>query len=132
MEALFKKFNYPSASRFYQILKDNGITQSHSQVKAFVDKHAISQVHKPVQQITASVINESWQVDLLDYYKYSYKNRGFHFLMFSIKEYLERCKSKSPVDTVKAFKNMTAKLKPQKGIYCCIQPNELAGRNSYF
>lgn len=124
MEALYIKYNYPSAAKFYQILKENGINQSHSQVKAFIEKQAISQVHKPVQQvrskqraITASVINESWQIDLLDYYKYSYKNSGFHFLfvaidVFSRKAYLEPCKSKSPTDTVKAFKKMTMDIKP--------------------
>ena len=129
MDALYKKYNYPSAVRFYQILKENGITdQSHSQVKAFVDKQAISQVHKPVRQlrskeraITASVVNETFQIDLLDYYKYSKKNNGFHFLLvavdvFTRKAYIEPCKSKSPEDTVKAFKKIVNDSKPM-GIY---------------
>ena len=31
MDALYKKYNYPSAVRFYQILKENGITDQHVQ-----------------------------------------------------------------------------------------------------
>ena len=125
MDALYKKYNYPSAVRFYQILKENGITnQSHSQVKAFVDKQAISQVHKPVREIssreryiTASAPNQNLQIDLLDYYKYSYKNKGFHFLfvavdVFTRKAYLEPCKSKKPEDTKKAFQKILKDVKP--------------------
>lgn len=129
MDALYKKYNYPSAVRFYQILKENGITnQSHSQVRAFVDQQAISQVHKPVRQltskeraITASVINETFQIDLLDYYRYFRTNKGFHFLfvavdVFTRKAYVQPCKSKKPEDTVKAFKEIVKGNKPM-GIY---------------
>ena len=125
MDELYKIYNYPSAVRFYQILKENGITnQSHSQVKAFVDKQAISQVHKPVREIrskeryiTASAPNQNLQIDLLDYYKYSYKNKGYHFLMvavdvFTRKAYLEPCKSKKPEDTKKAFQKILKDIKP--------------------
>ena len=46
MDALFKQYNYPPANKFYQILKGNNIKATHNQVKEFIEKQAISQVHK--------------------------------------------------------------------------------------
>ena len=47
MEELYKINNFPSATRFYEILKQNNIQASHKQVKEFIAKQNIQQVLKP-------------------------------------------------------------------------------------
>ena len=118
MEALYKKYAFPSASRFYEILKENGLKVSHSAVKEFVNNQAVAQIHKPVKHvvaqqrnITASEPNEIWQIDLLDYHNYNKQNKGYNWILIAVdfftrKAYAEPIKSKTPTNTLEAFKKM--------------------------
>ena len=118
MDALYKKYNFPSAGKFCQILKENGVKATHKQVKEFIEKQSVAQVHKPVvhriaqqQTITAESINQDWQIDLLDYSNYSTKNRGHKWILicidvFSRKAYAEPLKTKEPNNILDAFRKI--------------------------
>jgi hypothetical protein len=78
MDELYKKFNFPSAKRFYDILKENNIKATHNEVNAFISQQSVNQIHKPIihikaneRPIVAQFANEQFQLDLLDYSKYS-------------------------------------------------------------
>ena len=90
MEELYKINNFPSATRFYEILKQNNIQASHKQVKEFIAKQNIQQVLKPTfhqkssnKRIIAIAPFSSWQIDLLDYSKYSTTNKGIKFFIYT-------------------------------------------------
>ena len=129
MEELYIKFAFPSASRFYEILKENGVKATHAQVKEFISKQAVSQIHKPIKDIksnhkniTATELNEIWQIDLLDYSKYSQQNKGFHWCLiivdfFTRKAYAEPVKNKTPPSVLDAFKKIITTDNKPKVIY---------------
>jgi hypothetical protein len=91
MEELYSANNYPSLKRFTDILKENGIKSTQKEIKEFIQNHKVNQLHKPVQKIrkklkhiTASFPNEIWQIDLLDYQKYSKQNKGFKYIFIAV------------------------------------------------
>ena len=119
---------YPSKARFTQKLKQLNIEATPKQIDNFLFKQAVNQVHKPAphlkynqRHITASGINQMWQIDLLDYSKYSTTNKNFNFILvavdvFSRFAYAEPIKKKEAILTRDAFDKMiTADNKP-----CCI------------
>jgi hypothetical protein len=118
MDNLFKEFNFPSLNKFYQILKDKGLKYTRKQVKEFIDNQNVNQVHKNFVErksnqlhITAIVPNELFQIDLLDYQKYSSTNKGFKWILicidvFTRKAYAEPVKSKTSNLTKNAFKRI--------------------------
>ena len=118
MDKLYKIYNYPSGARFYQILKENDIKASHTQVKEFIAKQNVHQVLKPVfhhktadQYIVGIAPNNQWQIDLLDYYKYSSANKGIKYILicvdiFTRKAYAEGIKLKTPEVCSEAFEKI--------------------------
>jgi len=50
MDVLYEQYNYPSAKRFYDILKEKGHKYTLAEVKAFIEKQNVAQVHKVVQK----------------------------------------------------------------------------------
>jgi hypothetical protein len=118
MDELFKQYNYPPANRFYQILKGNGIKATHLQVKEFIEKQVVSQVHKKIEKrkskykhFLASFPNEIFQIDLLDYQKYAQQNRGFKWVLicidvFTRKAYGKPVKNKTANLVKEAFKSI--------------------------
>ena len=103
MENLYKINNYPSATRFYEILKENNIAASHKQVKEFVARQNIQQVKPPIhtksgeKRIIAVAPFSQWQIDLLDYYKYSTTNKGMKYIVFVVLIYLHEKPMQNPL-----------------------------------
>ena len=46
MEDLYAEYNFPSAQRFYAILRENGEPRTHKEVREFIEKQAVAQVLK--------------------------------------------------------------------------------------
>ena len=128
MERIYKEYNYPSLKQFTEILKENGIKKTQKEIKAFIKNQEVSQLHTPVQKIkqnlkhiTASSPNEIWQIDLLDYQKYSRQNKGYKFIFIAVDVFTRQAratsiKNKTTPKTEEAFKILTAHEKP-KAIY---------------
>lgn len=125
MEDIYREYNYPSLKRFTEILKDRGLKKSQKEIKEFIEKQNVGQLHKPVQKvkknlkhITASSPNEIWQIDLLDYQKYSRQNRGFKYILICVDVFTrqaraEPIKNKTSTTTDDAFKKITRETQPQ-------------------
>ena len=125
MEELYKKFNYPSAAKFHKILKDEGVNISLNQVKEFLANQSVDQIHKVVNKnrnkfkyITANTPNEIFQIDLLDYTKYSRTNKGYKWILicvdvFTRKAYAVPMKDKTAKLTEEAFKQIIKEDKPK-------------------
>ena len=91
MEQIYREYNYPSLKRLSEILKEKGLKKTQKEIKTFIENQKVSQLHKPVQKvkknlkhITASSPNEIWQIDLLDYQKYSRTNKGFRYIFICV------------------------------------------------
>jgi len=125
LEKIYKKFNYPSEKRLYTIIQELGMKASHKDLKEFIAKQSVYQIHKPVQNIvsnqrhiTASEPNEIWQIDLLDYTNYSKQNKGFHWVLIAIdfftrKAYAEPIKTKTPKSVLDGFQKIVINNKPK-------------------
>ena len=48
IDELYKTHYYPNVTRFYQILKENGIKRTLKEVKEFISLQGVSQIHKPI------------------------------------------------------------------------------------
>ena len=48
MEDLYAEYNFPSAQRFYAILRENGEPRTHKEVREFIEKQAVAQVLKKI------------------------------------------------------------------------------------
>ena len=117
MEELFKKFNYPSFAKFKIILKNHNVQFTNDEIKEFINNQVSTQLHKTMPQrkenykfIVANEPFEMLQIDLLDYQKYSMKNKGFHFILvaidiFSRFAFAMPIKSKKPENVLDAFKS---------------------------
>jgi hypothetical protein len=118
---LYKMNYFPSESRFYEILKENGIKRTHKEVINFIENQALKQVFQPIvkrvkdlKPIVAFTENEQMQMDLLDYSKYKTSNKYFSWILIGIdiytrKAYAEPLKTKSPNDVLEGFKKMNVK-----------------------
>ena len=118
MEELYAKFNFPSADKFKKILERNGINATLKEVKEFIKKQSINQIHKEKKKIknnqefiTALNAFEIVQIDLLDYQKYAKQNKGFNYILiivdiFSRKAFAEPIKNKKPISVLNAFKKI--------------------------
>jgi hypothetical protein len=125
MEQIYREYNYPSLKRFSEILKEKGLKKSQKEVKDFIETQKVGQLHKPVQKvkrnlkhITSSSPDEIWQIDLLDYQKYSRQNRGFKYIficvdVFTRQARAEPIKNKTSTSTDDAFKKITKQNQPQ-------------------
>jgi transposase InsO family protein len=88
MEDLYRKYNYPSAGKLYEIAKREGIKTTHKQIKEFLSKQHVSQVFrkdKPKKGfIVAFSPEERVQMDLIDVSKFSQKNKGFSWILLIV------------------------------------------------
>ena len=118
LSELYEKFNYPSAAKFYQILKGLNIKVSTKEVQNFVNQQTIKEVHAPVIKnrnfeghITAHTRNERWQMDLLDFQTYGTRNKNFNWILividvFSRYAYARAIKTKSTTDVANALEDI--------------------------
>lgn len=125
MEELYSANNYPSLKRFTEILKENGIKKTQKEIKEFIQNHKVNQLHKPVQKIrknlkhiTASSPNEIWQMDLLDYQKYSKQNKGFKYIFIAVDIFTrqaraEPIKAKTAENTAVVMAKILGDVKPK-------------------
>lgn len=124
MNELYREFNYPSANQFYKIVRDNGIKATLKEIKDFISQQAVQQLHKPVRQIkskmkhiTASAPNEIFQIDLLDYQKYSRFNKGFNWILICVDIFTRQAQAlpiltKHSANAAEAFEKMILDVKP--------------------
>jgi hypothetical protein len=115
MEQLYKQYFYPSAKKFYEILREHDIPATHAEVKEFIEGYNVSQVHKPVRKekkkqlnTIASTAEDEFQIDLLDYSKFKTSNRHFSWILVAIdlftrKGYAQPVKNKTPSSVLDAF-----------------------------
>lgn len=120
MDELYVKFNYPSASKFKEILKQNGVSATHKQVADFVKSQSVAQLHKPTPNIkenykfiVALKPFEMMQIDLLDYQKYSRQNGGNKYILIGVDvftryAFAKPIKDKTPESVLKAFQQFDA------------------------
>jgi len=115
IEELYKNNYYPGLNKLYQICKKAGLNLTYKQIKNFLDSQTTAQLHKvtiPRQKsITATHINEGWQLDLVDYSKISKNNNGVKWLLvvvdiFSRYAFIEPMKNKTAEETAEAFEKI--------------------------
>ena len=121
MEELYKNYNYPSAAKFKEILKQNNAKATNKEINDFVNNYTINQLHKPVSNyklnfkfITTNEPYEMLQIDLLDYTKYSTTNKGYKYILIAIDiftryAYAEPIKNKTPSSVLQAFMKFNIK-----------------------
>ena len=111
MNQLYIKYGFPSLSKFWEIVKDEGY--KYKDVKEFIEQQKEDQVHKLVRKrkgfITA--FNGDYMADLLDMSTYSGSNKGYKWILiivnlFTRQGYAYPLKNKKPNELVKAF-NLT-------------------------
>lgn len=117
MEELYKKFNYPSLEKFKIILKNHNVPYTNKEVNEFIENQVSFQLHKTTNNkrqnlkfIVAREPFEMLQIDLLDYQKYSMKNKGFHYVLIAIDifsrfAFATPIKHKTPADVLEGFKS---------------------------
>ena len=88
MEALYRKYNFPSAGKLYQIAQREGIKTTHKEVKEFLSKQQVSQVFRkdPPKKgfIVAFSPEERVQMDLVDLSKFAQKNKGYNWIFLIV------------------------------------------------
>jgi hypothetical protein len=89
MDALYKKYNYPSKAKFYAIAKKEGLNITLNDIDKFLNKQHVAQVFskKIVQKpgfIVAFHPEERIQMDLIDMTKFKNKNRGFSWIFLLV------------------------------------------------
>jgi hypothetical protein len=115
LNELWKEYNYPSLTKFFQLIKVNKKKYTYDQIKDFIDNNTISQIHKRTfkkskgfHHIQTYGPNVSWQMDLLDMQKYSKWNNGYKWILividiFSRKAFAEALKDKTTERIEKAL-----------------------------
>lgn len=139
IQELYKNNFYPTEKKFYDILKDNGIKKTHKEVKEFIESQAVNQIHKVVQNvptkqqiITSNHPNHIWQIDLIDYSKYSKQNSGFHWALVAIdfytrKAYAEPIKNKTPPSVLVGIETIIKRAGAKPSVIYSDQGNEYKG-----
>lgn len=88
MEDIYRKYNYPSASKLYKLAKREGLKTTHKEVNEFLSKQQVSQVFRkdPPKRgfIVAFNPEERVQMDLVDMTKFSYKNKGYSWIFLIV------------------------------------------------
>ena len=125
MNEIYIHNNYPALKRFTELLKEKDIKKTQKEIKEFLAKQTVSQLHKPVLQIkkdfkfiTASAPNEIWQIDLLDYQKYSNINKGYNYILICVDIFTRKAKaielkSKHTPNSADGFRKLLTNEKPQ-------------------
>jgi hypothetical protein len=120
LKELYSEYGFPSASKFTQILKKEGIKVSAEEVKKFLANQSSEQLHKVVKKqkygkpITAPDPGIEIMIDLLDMTKFGKKNGGNNWIMiasdvFSRRAWAEPVKSKEPKNVLPALKSILSK-----------------------
>ena len=105
------KTGFGNANKIYQRVKGKGITLK--EVREFIKNQDVSQIHKPVSRHEYYPIysgkSGAYQADLMFYYRYKKKNRGYAVILTCInintrKGYAIALKNKQPDEVIRGFK----------------------------
>ncbi len=117
MEKLYVEFNFPGIVKFQLILKNHNITATYKEMTDIMNTFSVRELHAPVydrkdkqQFITSIYPLEMVQIDLLDYSKYSTRNKNYKYILigvdnFSRKAFAQPLKDKTPTQVLQAFKS---------------------------
>jgi transposase InsO family protein/ribosomal protein L21E len=118
IEKYYVEFNFPSANKFYKILKDKDISITKKEVINYINRQDENQLIKETHNnkasyghITAMGPNEEWQIDIFVFDKYYTQNNGYKYMLcavdiFTRKAYVEPMKTKNIQDTSKAIQKL--------------------------
>ena len=88
LKELYIEFSYPSAGKLIKIAKKKGLKVKTADVKAFVNRQAVEQIHKTKRlkpgYIVSTVPWKKYQGDLLDMSKFSHKNNGYKWVLMVV------------------------------------------------
>ena len=116
MNEAWVKHNYPSAMRFYKILKRKNPDIIFNDVDEFIRSQKTFQLHKKqTSKIQGHIIafheNALWFMDLLDMSNYSRQNHGYKWILlcidtFTRKAYATALKNKSKFEVKNGFERI--------------------------
>lgn len=121
LQDLYIENGYPGYSKLYSVAKEHGYTSE--QVKKFLSKIEVQQLHKRKTQrkkyskIISLILNDQWQMDLVDMSNYSKFNKGIHYLLtivdvFSRFAYVLPLKSKTQDEIFNSLQELFKKVTP--------------------
>ncbi len=126
MEANYEKYKYPSAFKFYKIMKKINPEIKFEEVDSFIKQQKSYQLHKkPRKQIQGHIVayaeNALWFIDLLDMSNYSRQNKGYKWILLAIdtftrKAYATALKNKTKFEVKNGFEQMYATLGKQPSV----------------
>ena len=124
MEEKWISLKYPSAYKFYKIMKRKNPDITFNEIDEFVKSQKTYQLHKkPKKQIQGHIIayqeNALWFMDLLDMSNYSRHNKGFKWILLAIdtftrKAYAAALTSKTKFEVKKGFEEIYQGTGPMK------------------
>ena len=95
LKDIYEKYNYPSLSKFLDIIKHDNLDFTKSNVKKFLDSNSVVEIYKKKKKkvnghIIALVPNLIFQIDLIDVSKFEKRNEGYHWIAVIIDVYSRR------------------------------------------
>ena len=113
----YEEHNYPSLEKLFQILKKKNINISRKEIKLFLDSQLEQQltttqyIKKSSGKITALIINECWQIDILNLQKYAHDNKNYSYILavvdvFSRKAWAIATKDKEAITITNALQSI--------------------------
>lgn len=116
METNYAKYGYPSAYKFYKIMKKINPEIKFEEVDQFIKQQKSYQLHKKQTNkiqghIVAYAENALWFIDLLDMSNYSRQNKGYKWILlcidtFTRKAYAEKLKNKTKFEVKNGFEKI--------------------------
>ena len=95
IKEIYKKYNYPSKDKLYNIVKKDHPEISRSEIQNFT-LNSVKESFKEIRtkqklgHITALQPNEIWQIDLFDLSKYGKKNKGYDYIFCAVDVFSRR------------------------------------------
>ena len=116
MEEAYEKFKYPSALKFYKIMKKSNPNIKFDEIDEFIKNQKSYQLHKKqTNKIQGHIIayqeNALWFIDLLDMSNYSRQNKGHKWILLAIdtftrKAYAVALKNKTKFEVKNKFEEI--------------------------
>ena len=125
IEQYYKKYNFPSVDKLYQILKNDGHNINKKDIKEILDakyENELTKVKtkrkKRMGHIIALDYGENAQMDIYDLSKYKKKNKNYRYILvlidvFSRKAFARPLKSKDISDIIESAKSIFKEYIPQ-------------------
>ena len=111
MEELYILYGFPSLSKFWEIVKNEGY--KYKDVKKFIEQQKVDQVHKQVNKKNGFIVgyDGEYMADLLDMSKYNRSNSGYKWILivvdlFTRRGYAFPLKNKTPSEVSRGFSSI--------------------------